>query len=251
MIRIMILMNQPAAQFVFDIQMSTTPSRKRKWYPTEKGWNSCSHPPRWVGPSIILQPWLTAVVISVFGRWCCPKTLNTQYIYTCIYIYLHIYIFICTYTTSSQTHKHSKWFLLFFPLKQNHKNTPTFLQNPTRGCIPKAKDWHLKPIPERKLLVPEVRRSCTDDAQLASLTLTPWLDLYSGSRWYGVLRATAEETERCPVCWVKWPQHAPRLLHVSTRRRTEFMHVEHLLKHLGTPSHPSVWYSSWAKYIEH
>ena len=28
-----------------------------------------------------------------FGRWYCPKTLNTQYI--CIYIYLHTYI--CTY----------------------------------------------------------------------------------------------------------------------------------------------------------
>ena len=108
--------------------------------------------------------WRLLFLVFWYSRWCsyCPNTLNTQY------------------TTRSQTHKHSKWFLLFFSAQTKPQKHPTFLQNPTRGCIPKAKDWHLKPIPERKFLVPDVRRSCTDDAQLASLTLTPCLDLYSG-----------------------------------------------------------------------
>lgn len=51
-----------------------------------------------------------------FGRWHCPKSLNTQYIYT------YIDIFICTYTTRSQTHKHSKLFLLFFRSKKPQKH---------------------------------------------------------------------------------------------------------------------------------
>ena len=101
------------------------------------------------------------------------------YIYIFTYIYIHIYLYVHTRPDPKPTSIQNDS-CFFFAAQTKPQKHPTFSQNPTRGCIPKAKDWHLRPIPERKFLVPDVRRSCTDDAQLASLTLTPWLDLYSG-----------------------------------------------------------------------
>ena len=221
MIRIMILMNQPACSICFrypdvhntvqETKMVSHRKRMKLMFPSTKmGWAQ-HHPATMTDDGCYF--WY-------FGRWYCPKSLNTQYIYTYIHINLHSHTYI------SQTHKHSKWFLLFFRSKK-HKNTNIFTTS-NEGLHPQGEGLAFKANTGAQTLgawhAKVLHRWCITCILDVDRLVVPV------SRWYGVLRATAEETERCPVCWVKWLQHAPRLLRVSTRRRTEFMRVRHLLK---------------------
>ena len=128
MIRIMILMNQPAAQFVFDIKMYTTPSRKRKmvshrkrmklmFASTKMGWAQ-HHPATMTDGGC----YFCILVDGAVQKLWIPSTSIHVYIY--IYIYTYIYLYVHTRPDPKPTSIQNDS-CYFFPLKQNHKNTKT------------------------------------------------------------------------------------------------------------------------------
>ena len=60
------------------------------------------------------------------------------------YIYLHIYIYLCTYATRSQTHKHSKWFLLFFSAQTKPQKHPNIFTKSNEGLHPQGEGLAFK-----------------------------------------------------------------------------------------------------------